>query len=260
MPPVAALRELSSRTKGSNTRDAVILGNAGAFILDHDVIAVAAGGDLDIGLVAIGDGVLDQIAHGAADLVGPADRRAPGAWFCQVTGSPRSSRSAQRLSTSADRSTLRLASPPAPRAADSTCSVSSCNSSRFCCRPSRNSSSSHEFQIDAHGGDGRAQIMAHGGEKMALAFQGARDLVGHLVEGDGGVAHIVGTFFLDMGSAAAARHHRGGGGEFGERPRHPARHQGGRGGRHQDRHHGGDDDFHRPGAAGVRRNTADNLL
>ena len=53
-----------------------------------------------------------------------------------------------------------------------------------------------EFQVDAHGGDGGAQIMAHRRQQMALAFQGPGDFGGHGVEGDGGIAHIVGAFFI----------------------------------------------------------------
>ena len=43
--------------------------------------------------------------------------------------------------------------------------------------------------------------MAHRRQQVALAFQGAGDLGGHGVEGDGGVAHVGRAFLVDMGRA-----------------------------------------------------------
>ena len=63
-----------------------------------------------------------------------------------------------------------------------------------------------EFGADAHGRDRRAQIVADGGEQLALAFQRARDLVGHRVEGLGGAANVVRT--LLRARAARRRHAR----------------------------------------------------
>ena len=52
---------------------AVGLGNARALIFDHHVIAVTRVGDSHIGLVAIGDRILHQVADGPLDLVGAAE-------------------------------------------------------------------------------------------------------------------------------------------------------------------------------------------
>ena len=213
VPPVSALRELSSRTKGSNTRDAVVFGNAGAFVLDHDVVAVAAVGDLDIGLAAIGDRILDQVAHRAADFVGPASDGA-GAWVRQVTGSPISSRSVHRLSTSADRSTLRLAlAAGAARRRQHLFGQFLqfvqilLQAVRAIPRPATNSRLMRMAVI------GRAQIVAHRRKKMALAFQGARHLIGHALKAMAALRTSSGPFSATCGARAAARHHRGGRGQ-----------------------------------------------
>ena len=179
-------------------------------------------------------------------------------WSAQVTGSPISSRSAIRLSTRADRSTLRLVSPPAPRAADSTCSVRACNSSRLRMQPVAQLVIFDEFQVDAHGGD--AACAGHGPpptdrwrwlSRVRVTFSVMR------LKAMAALRTSSGPFSSTWRGVAAARHHRGGAGQFRQRPHHPARHQGGGAGRHQDGGHGGDHDFDRPVRRGRRTLTAE---
>ena len=63
----------------------------------------------------------------------------------------------------------------------------------------------HEFKVDFHRGDRRAQIVADSREQLALALKRSFDLIGHGVEGVGRVPNVIGSNFRNAWGRAAAR-------------------------------------------------------
>ncbi len=129
-------------------------------------------------MLAVGDGILDQIAHGAADFVGAAADRRRGmglpadrlAHFVQI--------GAEAFDQCGEIDLAHLLPAGAPRRGEHGFGQVLKLFQVFL-QPFAHFLVLDELGADAHGGDRRAQIVAHRGQKMALAFQRAPDLVGH---------------------------------------------------------------------------------